>query len=186
MLRNLLALIGLATLALAGYGAYTFRGFDPGAAGVYWDMMKTLAETGNSADATVWKRKVGDGLTFDDVEQSIKSTALADNIKDVGSLPLGDQVSAMEGKPWRKLNIYLYCNPLTAAKMVEYSMAYSAYLPCRVSLVEDDKGQLWLYSLNMDMMIHGGKPLPPDLLEEAEHVRSVILDIMDKASKGDF
>jgi hypothetical protein len=36
------------------------------------------------------------------------------------------------------------------------------------------------------MMIHGGKPLPPDLLKEAEHVKAVMLDIMDKAAAGEF
>lgn len=186
LVRNLLALIGVIALIAVIWVLWTFRGFDPQAPRVYWDMAKSLAETGNAADATVWKVKVADGLSYDDVKSSIKSTALADNIKDVGELPLGDQVSAMEGKPWRKLDIFLYCNPLTAKQMVNYSPAYSAYLPCRIALTQDAQGQLWLYSLNMDMMIHGGKPLPPDLLKAAEHVREVILDIMHKGATGDF
>ncbi|WP_102226444.1 DUF302 domain-containing protein [Acidimangrovimonas sediminis] len=185
-LRNLMAIIGVVALVAVLWVAWSFRDLDPKAPGVYWNMAKTLAATGNAAEATVWKAKVKAGLSFDDVDQSIQSAALADNIKDVGNLPLGDQVSAMQGKPWRKLKIYLYCNPLTAAKMVDYSEAYSAYLPCRIALVEDKSGQLWLYSLNMDMMIWGGKPLPPDLKKEALHVREVILDIMKKGANGDF
>ncbi|MDE3240840.1 MAG: DUF302 domain-containing protein [Paracoccaceae bacterium] len=185
-LRNLLALCGLLAILAAGYVAWTFRGFDPQAPMVYLHMAQRLAATGNAADATVWKRKVADGLTFDDVDQSIQSIAQADNIKGVGALPLGDQVAAMQGKPWRKLKLYLYCNPLTAAKMVDYSEAYSAYLPCRIALVQDKQGKLWLYTLDMDMMIHGGKPLPPELLKEAEHVKSVMLDIMTKAAAGEF
>ena len=166
--------------------AWTFRDFDPKAAGVYWNMAKRLAETGNSADATVWKRRVADGLTFEEVDDSIQSVALAENIRDVGQLPLGEQVALMQGSDWRQLKIYLYCNPLTAAKMVEYSEAFAAYLPCRIALVEDDDGALWLYSLDMDMMIHGGKPLPPDLLEEALHVKEVILAILDGGAEGSF
>lgn len=185
-LRNLLALVGLLAVLAALWVAWTFRGFDPQAPMVYWNMARDLAATGNAADATVWKRKVADGLSFDDVDQSIQSIAQADNIKGVGELPLGDQVSAMQGKPWRKLKIYLYCNPLTAAKMVDYSEAYSAYLPCRIALVEDKEGKLWLYTLNMDMMIHGGKPLPPDLRKEAEGVRTTMLDILTKAAAGEF
>jgi len=186
VIRTILALVGLlALLALAGV-FWTFRGFDPAAAGVYWGMFQRLAETGDSAAATVWKVKVADGLTFDDVDASIQSVAQDQNIKDVGQLPLGDQVALMTGEPWRKLKIYLYCNPLTAAKMVEYSPAYAAYLPCRVSLVEDETGQLWITSLDMDMMIHGGKPLPDDLRVEAEHVKDVILTIMNDAAEGSF
>jgi uncharacterized protein (DUF302 family) len=185
-LRNLLALVGLLAVLAVGYGAWAFSGFDRQAASVYWHMAERLAATGNPVAATVWKRQVAAGLTFDEVDQSIQSVAQADNIKGVGMLPLGDQVAAMQGKPWRKLKLYLYCNPLTAAKMVDYSEAYSAYLPCRIALVEDKQGKLWLYTLDMDMMIHGGKPLPPDLLKEAEHVKAVMLDIMDKAAAGEF
>jgi uncharacterized protein (DUF302 family) len=185
-LRALLMLIGIATVIAAAVVVWTFRDFEPKAAGVYWNMTKRLAETGNAAEATVWRRKVADGLTFDDVDQSIQSVAVEQNIREVGILPLGDQVGLMMGNDWRKLQIYLYCNPLTAAKMVEHSEAYSAYLPCRVALVEDDNGDLWVYSLDMDMMIYGGKPLPPELKEEAEHVKEVILSILDGAAEGSF
>jgi uncharacterized protein (DUF302 family) len=80
----------------------------------------------------------------------------------------------------------MFCNALTAAQMLEYSDAYSAFLPCRISMVEDKEGKLWLYSLNMDAMIYGGKPLPPALKEEAEGVKKIILDIMNRGAKGDF
>ena len=186
VITTILALLGLLGILAGGWVAWTFRDFDPKAAGVYWNMAKRLAETGNSADATVWKRRVADGLTFEEVDDSIQSVALAENIRDVGQLPLGEQVALMQGSDWRQLKIYLYCHPLTAAKMVEYSEAFAAYLPCRIALVEDDDGALWLYSLDMDMMIHGGKPLPPDLLEEALHVKEVILAILDGGAEGSF
>jgi len=192
-IRNILALLGVVAVGLAiwlGPTLYKYKvafdGFDDQAFDTYKSMMDRLAETGNSAAATVWKAKVAEGLTFEEVDQSIKQIAIDRNIKGVGDLPLGDQVAAMTGKPWRKLNIYLYCNPLTAAKMVEYDPAYAAYLPCRVSLVEDDSGQLWLYTLDMDMMIYGGKTLPPDLLKEALEVKDIMKDILTRAAEGDF
>jgi uncharacterized protein (DUF302 family) len=80
----------------------------------------------------------------------------------------------------------MFCNAMTALEMLDHSDAYSAYLPCRVSMVEDKEGGLWLYSLNMDAMIHGGKPLPPALKEEAEGVKEIILDIMNRGAEGDF
>ncbi len=192
-IRNILTIIGLVAIALAVWAGPTlwkykvaFDGFDPQAMGVYQKMGDQLVETGNAAAATVWKAKVAEGLTFEEVDESIKSIANERNIKGVGELPLGDQVAAMTGKPWRKLQIYLYCNPLTAAKMIEHDLAYAAYLPCRVSLVEDETGQLWLYTLDMDMMIYGGKTLPPDLLEEALHVKDIMQDILKRAAEGDF
>ncbi len=192
-IRNILALLGVVAVGLAiwlGPTLYKYKvafdGFDDQAFDTYKGMMDRLAETGNGAAATVWKAKVAEGLTFEDVDQSIKQVAIDRNIRGVGELPLGDQVAAMNGKPWRKLNIYLYCNPLTAAKMIEHDLAYAAYLPCRVSLVEDETGQLWIYTLDMDMMIYGGKTLPPDLLKEALEVKDIMKDILTRAAEGDF
>jgi hypothetical protein len=53
-------------------------------------------------------------------------------------------------------------------------------------LLEDKTGQLWLYTLNMDMMIHGGAPLPTALRTEAIGVKQILLDIMNRAAEGDF
>jgi len=192
-LRNLLTLIGIAAVAAMVYfgpGLWKYKvafdGFDPKAFETYKEMADILVETGNAAAATVWRAKVADGLTFEDVDQSIQTIADERNIRNVGALPLGDQVEAMTGAPWRTLKIYLYCNPLTAAKMVEFDPAYAAYLPCRVSLVEDEDGQLWIYTLNMDLMIYGGETLPEDLLREALEVKETMKQILERAAEGDF
>lgn len=192
-IRNILALLGLLAIALLvwfGPVAYKYKvafdGFDSRALETYKDIGDRLIEHGNAVGATVWSAKVAEGLTFEEVDQSIRNIAIERNIKDVGDLPLGDQVAAMTGEPWRRLNIYLYCNPLTAAKMVEFDIAYAAYLPCRVSLVEDDEGQMWIYTLNMDLMIYGGETLPPELLEEALAVKETMLAILEGAAEGDF
>ena len=192
-LRNLFALVGFAIVAAAIYLAVVYApviksldSFDEKAIDVYGEMMMTLLETGNAAEATVWKVPVEEDLTVEDVELAIRAVANELNIKNVGELPLSAQVEAMSGKKSRFFKIYMFCNAMTAAQMLEYSDAYSAYLPCRVSLVEDKQGKLWLYSLNMDAMIYGGKPLPAALKEEAMGVKKIILEIMNRGAEGDF
>ena len=199
LIWNLLALAGLATVAGIIWVAYSYdfgldnirglenlSGFDDKAPQVYMDMTKALLATGNSAEATVWKVQVAEDMQAADVEEIMRFVANEHNIKNVGELPLSGQVEAMTGIAQRYLKIFMFCDPLTAARMVDFSDAYSAYLPCRVSLVEDKEGRLWLYSLNMDMMIHGGARLPDDLFEEASNVKRIILDIMNRGAEGDF
>ncbi|MEE9342048.1 MAG: DUF302 domain-containing protein [Gammaproteobacteria bacterium] len=192
-IRNILALIGLLAIICGGV-LYTklspeitaFKALDPGAKTVYGDMWRLLKETGNSADATVVKYPLAEGVSWEDAEVSMRSVANEHNIKAVGELPLSEQVELMTGEKKRFLKIYQYCNPITAMKMVDYSDAFSAYLPCRVAMVEDKAGNYALYSLNMDMMIKGGKTLPPELLAEAMRVKEIIIDIMERGSEGDF
>ncbi|MFV1973849.1 MAG: DUF302 domain-containing protein [Thiohalobacterales bacterium] len=199
LIWNLLALVGLALVAgliwlMVSYDfglqnmkdLSNLKSFDGKAAEVYMDMTKSLLASGNAAEATVWKFPVEEGLTAQDVEETIRFVANEHNIKNVGELPLSEQVAAMTGEEQRYLKIYMFCNPLTAAKMVEYSDAFSAYLPCRISVIEDKSGKLWLYTMNMDMMIHGGTRLPEELFEEANAVKDIILDIMERGAAGEF
>lgn len=165
---------------------HAFNNFDEKALDTYATLAENILKTGNAAEATVWKEKVEKGLTVDDVEDAMRSVASEHNIKNVGELPLSKQVEAMSGKPYRYMKIFMFCNALTAAQMVDYSDAFSAYLPCRVTLLEDKQGQLWVYSLNMDLMIFGGKPLPPALKKEALKVKMIITDIMQRGAKGEF
>jgi len=190
VIKNLFALIGFLTVLAVGVVAFKtypiLDGFDPDAPKVYGEMLEKVLESRNAAEAVVWKMPVEEGVTAEDVEQSMKLVANELNISNVGELPLYKDVEAKSGKPYRFIKIYMFCNSLTAAQMLDYSDAFSAYLPCRITLVEDKQGKLWLYALNMDLMIHGGEPLPPALKEEALHVKSVILEIMRRGAMGDF
>lgn len=193
MLRNIFAILGvlaLLTLLVLLFkiepALQRFNNFDEQAMPVYMKLVEQILETGNAAEATVWKAQVADGLSAGDVEDVLRNVANEHNIKNVGELPLSKQVEAMTGKPFRHMKIYMFCNALTAAKMVDYSDAYSAYLPCRVTLLEDKQGKLWLYTLNMDLMIHGGSPLPPALKEEALRVKFIIQDLLKRGANGEF
>lgn len=191
--RNLLALIGVIAIAsgIFFYGKIApeiaaFKQLDPGAKDVYLTMWEKLKETGNSAEASIWKFPLEEGISWEDAEEAMASVANEHNIKNVGELPLSEQVKIMTGEEQRFLKIYQYCDPLIAKQMVDYSDAFAAFLPCRISMVEDKEGKFWLYALNMDMMIEGGRTLPDPLLSKASNVREVILDIMKKGAAGDF
>jgi uncharacterized protein (DUF302 family) len=189
-IRNLFALVGLLAV-IAGGAVYmkmeaAVSEFDPGAPAVYWEMAQDILKYGNAVEATVWKMEVAEGLSADEVEETMKFVANEHNIANVGELPLSKDVEAKIGGKYRYVKIFMFCNSLTARLMLDYNDAYSAYLPCRISMVEDPDGKLWLYSLNMDLMIYGGRPLPEELKAEALNVKTVILDIMQRGAEGDF
>lgn len=193
LLWNLFALIGLAIVALLIFGIVrsgpavtNLAEFDPRAAQTYGEIAEQLLVTGSGPEATIWKIPVEEGLTAEEVEDTMRFVANEHNIKNVGELPLYKEVEAISGKPFRFLKIYMFCNAMTAARMLDLSDAFSAYLPCRISMVEDKQGKLWLYTLNMDLMIYGGKTLPDELKAEAVQVKEIILDIMNRGATGEF
>jgi len=192
-LRNLLAIVGLVVIIAAAYAMVKFQPllttvgeFEDNAVEVFADMGVKLIETGNMAEASVWKVPVDEGMTAEEVEETMKFVANEHNFKNVGEMPLYKEVESMSGEAYRYVKIFMFCNALTASRMLDYNDAFSSYLPCRITLIEDKEGKLWLYTLNMDGMIYGGKPLPAELKEEAENVKEIILDIMNRGATGEF
>ncbi len=148
-----------------------------------WD--RWIEGGGDIAIATTWERKVKPGVTGDDIEQILRSVATERNMKEVGILPLSKELEARTGKKQKLLTVYSFCTPSTAREMVDFSPHMAAYLPCRLTVVEKEGG-LWLYTLNMDMMVKMGRKLPSPLKENAWAVRSTIYEMMERASKGEF
>jgi uncharacterized protein (DUF302 family) len=192
-IKNILALIGLLAVVGIVYGYQKFGSdmeamghFDPEFKTTYMQMWDTLKKTGNSADATVWVVPLEEGVSPEDAEEAMKIVANDLNIMSVGEQPLSEQVALQTGEDQRFLKIFQYCDPATAMKMVEHTDAFAAYLPCRIAMVEGKDGLYRLYSLNMDLMIHGGAELPAELKEEALRIKETIQKIMSSGASGDF
>jgi uncharacterized protein (DUF302 family) len=190
ILKNVLALIGLATLLILGGVALLYgkrlMDFDPGFARVYGELGERLLATGDPGVAMMWSVPVKEGLSPDEVIESMKSLAAARSFLFVGESPFYKQVEAVTGEPYRYVNFLSFCDARVGQAMLEYRDQYSGFMPCRIALVADKNGHLWLHSLNLDMMIHGGTELPPGLKESAVRVRDTIREIMNGAAAGEF
>ncbi len=188
--RNILALVGLLTLIVAGVGYASLSdklaAFDSEFPMVYKQFAERLLETGDPGVAMMWARQVEEGLEPEEVIEALKSLAVERNMLFVGESPFYKQVEAMTGEKYRYINFLSFCSAKVGKQMLEYKDQYSGFMPCRIALVEDKSGRLWLYSMNLDLMIHGGKELPPDLKEGAIFVRKNILAMMESAAKGEF
>ena len=184
---SLIATAIAATSLLSGCGTISTMGKLEDGAGAeasrMWD--RWIQGDGDIAIATTWERKVKDGVSADDIAEILKSVAIERNMKEVGILPLSKELAARSGKKEKHLTVYSYCSPTIAREMVDFSPHMAAFLPCRISVVEKEDG-LWLYTLNMDMMVKMGRKLPSPLKEHAMRVRDTIWEMMDRASKGEF
>lgn len=186
--RRLLLLVPV-SIALLLSGCGTIRAINNledgagAAASNVWD--RWVASGGDIAVATTWERKVRPGVTVDDIEQALNSVAIEDNVKQVGAFPLSRELEARTGQKQRYLKVYSYCSPTIAREMVDFSPNMAAYLPCRITVLEKEDG-LWLYTLNMDMMVNMGRKLPPALRASAVRMRNTIAKMLDRGAKGEF
>jgi uncharacterized protein (DUF302 family) len=190
IIRNLFALIGfVATIGIIFVAIQLSKiqgEFDPQAPEIYKIFALKLLETKDAAMPMVWKFQVNDGIDAEQVKESMKSIAVQKGMFFAGESPFYKQVEAISGQPYRHISFLNFCDATVGKKMADYNDAYTAMMPCTISVVQDKAGKLFIYSMNMDLMIYGGKTLPDDLKKEALKVRGNMLAIMEGAAKGEF
>jgi hypothetical protein len=190
VLRNIFAVIGLLALAALVAAWIAFQSFasrlDPEAFRVFGEVGEKYMKDLDPGTAFVRVERVKDGLSPKDVADSLKSLATQQNLLFVGEAPFYKQVEAVTGKPYRYIAFYSFCDARVGAQMADYNNTYTAFMPCRIALVQDPNGTLWLQMMDLDLLIHGGKPLPPELKAGAIKVREALDAVIRGAAQGEF
>ncbi len=149
----------------------------------HMDELIELPESCEDAGMNMIKCKVVEDVTSDDAIDSMKLRANFLNFKLVGHLPLSEEVKANGGESER-MEIFQFCDASIAADMVKENMAFAGYLPCRITLVEEN-GQPYLITLNMDTTM-GDASLPEAMIEMGLDVRNKIYSILAAGTEGDL
>lgn len=164
----------------------TIANTQPGAGAEARRMMSAWVDSGGDiAVATTWSGKVKPGVTIAEIEEAFASVAAEDNMRPVGDMPISKELELRSGKPEKFLKVYSYCDPAAARQMVSFSPSMAAFLPCRISVVEQDDGY-WIYTMNIDMLVKLGRPLPPDVSATLHRVRASLLKMFERGAAGDF
>ena len=141
------------------------------------------AADGNSFEKTIVWMPLAKGVTPSLCIDSMKTQADTVNMKQVGELPLSKQVELMLGEKQLLTTVFMFCNPLTAVKMVKANYAFGAYLPCPIVLLEPKPGEYGVVMLNLQPLIDQiPKNLP--LLKDAQSVNDSLTSIMTAGANG--
>ena len=188
MLKSILSVIGGITLIVMTYVAINFGGMmskvsslHPDAMGHYMTMFEKVLNTGSSADAMIRKVRINDDVTTEDAIDNMRGIAGDNNFLVVGDAKMSIKSSIKTGGK-RYIRILSFCAPSIAEQFIGYSEAFGAFMPCRILIVEDDEGNRWLYTMAMELMLYGGKPLPPEMMEMALQVKNLMYGMMDAAA----
>ena len=138
----------------------------------------------------VAKKKALPGLTFDEVIESLKSKALDLNMRPTGHNTPYKILRQTFDPESPRVEFLSFCDLITMRLILNYSLEMSAFLPCRIGVVEDANNQIWLTTLDFDIRWLDTSPNPnritDDLRMRAIRVRENIEKIMNAAATGDF
>ena len=137
------------------------------------------------------KIPVEEGVSWDDAVEAMKLRANEVNFKFVGSSPLWKQIEAETEKPSAKVEMFRFCDARMARKILDEVPEFIVFLPCKIALLEDAEGKLWVMTLDWDVswLDYAQNPnnhLSKDIREHAKVIRENIQYIMEGAATGDF
>ena len=138
----------------------------------------------------VTKHKVKPGVKFDEVVDSLKLVANRNNFKYTGVSLLSKDVEATTGKPSPRVEILSFCDSTVARSVIDYAPELIAFLPCRVSVLEDANKDIWIVSLDWDIswmnLSKNPNNMDEKLWKESVRIRKVMDEMMEAAANGDF
>jgi uncharacterized protein (DUF302 family) len=139
------------------------------------------------------KYKAKEGLSFDDVVESMKLRANQLNFKLVGHSPMWKDFQAVLGDMNApRVEVFHYCDIAAGREVLKYAPESLVFLPCRIGIMEDADKNIWVMTLDWDVSwldsISGkmGMDSAPELIKAAIDIREKMDNIMRAAAQGDL
>ena len=140
-----------------------------------------------STESGVYKVAIDRSVSLAEAAESMRLRANVLTLQLVAELPLSKQVEAVTGKPQRTITIFQFCDAATAKELIDVNVDFAVFMPCRIALIEDAKGQGWLVMMDVNVdAVAQEKRLPEALKVRINAVRKSLLEIMRAGAKGEL
>ena len=137
------------------------------------------------------KYQAKEGLSFDDVVESMKLRANQLNFKLVGHSPMWKDIQAVLGDTTApRMEVFHYCDIAAGREVLKYAPESIVFLPCRIAVMEDAHKNIWVLTLDWNTAwldsISGKMGAPSELMKYATDIRDKMDNIMRAAAAGDL
>lgn len=137
------------------------------------------------------KYKAKEGLSFDEVVESMKLRANQLNFKLVGHSPMWKDFQAVLGDMTApRMEVFHYCDIAAGRAVLQYSPEAIVFLPCRIAVMEDAHRNIWVLTLDWNVAwldsISGQMGAPTELMRYAADIRDKMDNIMRAAAAGEL
>lgn len=138
----------------------------------------------------IYEIPVQEGVTHEDVVDSLQSISEGMNFVNPANFMIGEHMLARDQSPQGVLEVRAFCNLSMGAEIMMDHPEFVVFAPCRVALYErqDATGNKQLY-LGLDRPTFDLQSIknPTERAKKAAiQLEEALMDIIDKASKGDF
>jgi uncharacterized protein (DUF302 family) len=138
----------------------------------------------------IYELPVNDGVSYQDVIDSLKSLSEGLNFVNPANFPIGEHMKLRGVDPQGMKDVRSFCNLSMGTEIILDHPEFLVFAPCRIAIYEkpDANNKLKLY-IAMDRPTYDLKSIknPTERARKsAQELETVLLEIMDRARKGDF
>ena len=154
----------------------------------YMKMFDKVLTTGDPAKGMIRKVKmeIPEGMTKAEAFESALEI-MDETASEYGMALVDSKTMPREGKLFKDggllTHIRSYCSPYIADVFLKHSAEFIGFMPCRVGIVEEPNGDIYIYTMSLELMINGGYVLAPELLELANEVRDAMYAMLENSAK---
>jgi len=146
--------------------------------------------TGIEVESAIYEVAVKDGVSYQEVVDSLKSISEGMNFVNPANFPIGEHMKLRGIDPQGIKEVYSYCNLSMGTEIILDHPEFLVFAPCRIALYEkpDENNKLKLF-IGLDRPTIDLKNIknPTERAKKsAQQLEDALIKLMQKASVGDF
>ena len=142
------------------------------------------------SSTAIYELAVNDGVSYQDVVDSLKSISEGMNFVNPANFPIGEHIKLRGIDPQGIKEVRSFCNLSMGTEIILDHPEFLVFAPCRIAIYEkpDANNKLKLF-IALDRPTFDLKSIknPTERAKKsAQQLETTLIEIMDKARKGDF
>jgi len=140
--------------------------------------------------SAIYELAVNDGVSYQDVVDSLKSLSEGLNFVNPANFPIGEHMKLRGVDPEGIKEVRSFCNLSMGTEIILDHPEFLVFAPCRIAIYEKvDAHQKRKLYIAMDRPTYDLKSIKQPTArakKSAQQLETTLLEIMDRARKGDF
>ena len=138
----------------------------------------------------VYELAVNAGVTYKDLVESLKSISEGLNFVNPANFPIGEHMKLRGQDPQGVKEVHSFCNLSMGTEIILDHPEFLVFAPCRMAIYEkldaNNKLQLYIAMNRPTYDLRSIKHPTERAKKSAQELETKLLEIMDRARKGDF
>lgn len=141
-------------------------------------------------NSSIYELPVQKGVSYQEVVDSLKSLSIGLNFVNPANFPIGEHIKQRGIDPKGIKDVYSFCNLSLGTEIMLDHPEFLVFVPCRIALYEkpdaNQKFQLYIGLARPTFDLKSIKNPTLRAQKAAQALESALLEIIDKASRGDL